>query len=293
MQLGFLKDRIHLGVSAYRNRSSNQLVAYPLPATTGFNSVQANLPATVENRGWEVEFSSDNIRKGNFRWQTSLNISFPKNELISYPGLEQSPYAHTYREGHPLNIALLYEYEGIDPETGYYKVIDQNGDGVYDQEDKVVIQDRSREYFGGIQNSLSYKGISLQFLFQFVQQEGSFADIFNAGFPQALTAEVDQNSSAYQQVSQTYEASQAYSRAVQSDLTKENASFIRLKTLNLSYEFPLSWIEELNLSQAKFFLTGQNLWTLTDYKGMDPDSPVGGTDFSSLRTLTAGVQLNF
>ena len=80
---------------------------------------------------------------------------------------------------------------------------------------------------------------------------------------------------------------------MQSDLTIENASFIRLKTLNLSYEFPLSWIEELNLSQAKFFLTGQNLWTLTDYKGMDPDSPVGGTDFSSLRTLTAGVQLNF
>ncbi|PZW40471.1 TonB-linked SusC/RagA family outer membrane protein [Mesonia algae] len=293
MQLGFLKDRIHLGVSAYRNRSSNQLVAYPLPATTGFNSVQANLPATVENRGWEVEFSSDNIRKGNFRWQTSLNMSFPKNELVSYPGLEQSPYAHTYREGHPLNIALLYKYEGIDPETGYYQVIDQNGDGVYDQEDKVVIQDRTREYFGGIQNSLSYKGISLQFLFQFVQQEGSFADIFNAGFPQALTAEVDQNFSAYQQVSQTYEASQAYSRAVQSDLTIENASFIRLKTLNLSYEFPLSWIEVLNLSQAKFFLTGQNLWTLTDYKGMDPDSSVGGTDFSSLRTLTAGVQLNF
>ncbi len=293
MQLGFLKDRIHLGVSVYRNRSSNQLVAYPLPATTGFNSVQANLPATVENRGWEVEFSSDNIRKGNFRWQTSLNMSFPKNELISYPGLEQSPYAHTYREGYPLNIALLYEYEGIDPETGYYQVIDQNGDGVYDQEDKVVIQDRTREYFGGIQNSLSYKGISLQFLFQFVQQEGSLTSMFKSGFPENQLQELINTSGTTHQISQTPEASLAYSRVVDSDLVIEDASFIRLKTLNLSYQIPADWTTALGIMEAKFFVAGQNLWTLTDYRGMDPDTPMGGLSFSGLRTFTTGVQINF
>jgi len=293
VQLGFLKDRIHLGVSAYRNRSSNQLVAYPLPATTGFNSVQANLPATVENRGWEVEFSSDNIRKGNFRWQTSLNMSFPKNELVSYPGLEQSPYAYTYREGHPLNIALLYEYEGIDPETGYYQVIDQNGDGVYDQEDKVVIQDRTREYFGGIQNSLSYKGISLQFLFQFVQQEGSLTSMFKSGFPENQLQELISTSGTTHQISQTPEASLAYSRVVDSDLVIEDASFIRLKTLNLSYQLPADWTTALGIMEAKFFVAGQNLWTLTDYRGMDPDTPIGGLSFSELRTFTTGVQINF
>jgi TonB-linked SusC/RagA family outer membrane protein len=293
MQLGFLKDRIHLGVSVYRNRSSNQLVAYPLPATTGFNSVQANLPATVENRGWEVEFSSDNIRKGNFRWQTSLNMSFPKNELIRYPGLEQSPYANTYREGQPLNIALLYEYEGIDPETGYYQVIDQNGDGVYDQEDKVVIQDRTREYFGGIQNSLSYKGISLQFLFQFVQQEGSLTSMFKSGFPENQLQELINTSGTTHQISQTPEASLAYSRVVDSDLVIEDASFIRLKTLNLSYQLPADWTTALGIMEAKFFVAGQNLWTLTDYRGMDPDTPMGGLSFSGLRTFTTGVQINF
>jgi len=282
-----------LGVSAYRNRSSNQLVAYPLPATTGFNSVQANLPATVENRGWEVEFSSDNIRKGNFRWQTSLNMSFPKNELIRYPGLEQSPYANTYREGQPLNIALLYEYEGIDPETGYYQVIDQNGDGVYDQEDKVVIQDRTREYFGGIQNSLSYKGISLQFLFQFVQQEGSLTSMFKSGFPENQLQELINTSGTTHQISQTPEASLAYSRVVDSDLVIEDASFIRLKTLNLSYQLPADWTTALGIMEAKFFVAGQNLWTLTDYRGMDPDTPMGGLSFSGLRTFTTGVQINF
>ena len=293
LQLGFLKDRISLGASAYRNRSSNQLVGYPLPATTGFNSVQANLAATVENRGWEVEFSSDNIRKGNFRWQTSFNISFPKNELIRYPGLEQSPYANTYREGHPLNIALLYEYTGIDPETGYYSVKDQNEDGVLNQEDQVVIQDRTREYFGGINNSLSYKGISLQFLVQFVKQEGSFTSLFNSGFPENQLQEFSSTSATDHQISQTPEASLAYSRVVESDLVIEDASFIRLKTLNLSYSLPADWISPLGINQAKFFMTGQNLWTLTDYRGMDPDTPIGGLAFSGLRTFTTGLQVNF
>ncbi|MDT0294899.1 SusC/RagA family TonB-linked outer membrane protein [Mesonia ostreae] len=293
IQLGFLKDRISLGVSAYRNRSSNQLVGYPLPATTGFNSVQANLPATVENKGWEVEFSSENIRKGNFRWQTSFNISFPKNKLISYPGLEQSPYANTYREGHPLNIALLYEYTGIDPETGYYTVKDQNEDGVFNPEDQVIIQDRTREYFGGINNSLSYKGISLQFLVQFVKQEGSFTSLFNSGFPENQLQEFSSTSATHHQISQTPEASLAYSRVVESDLVIEDASFIRLKTLNLSYSLPADWITPLGISQVKFFMTGQNLWTLTDYRGMDPDTPIGGLAFSGLRTFTSGLQVNF
>lgn len=293
IQLGFLKDRISLGVSAYRNRSSNQLVGYPLPATTGFNSVQANLPATVENKGWEVEFSSENIRKRNFRWQTSFNISFPKNKLISYPGLEQSPYANTYREGHPLNIALLYEYTGIDPETGYYTVKDQNEDGVFNPEDQVIIQDRTREYFGGINNSLSYKGISLQFLVQFVKQEGSFISLFNSGFPENQLQEFSSTSATHHQISQTPEASLAYSRVVESDLVIEDASFIRLKTLNLSYSLPADWITPLGISQVKFFMTGQNLWTLTDYRGMDPDTPIGGLAFSGLRTFTSGLQVNF
>lgn len=293
IKLGFLEDQIDFGLSFYRNRSSNQLVGYPLPSSTGFKSVQANLPATVENSGWEATFTSHNFSRENFSWQTSFNISFPKNELISYPGLEQSPYAHTYREGHPLNIALLYEYDGIDPDTGYYRVKDQNGDAVYDEEDKTLIQDRTREYFGGINNTLTYKGLSLQFLFQFVKQEGSFGSLFNSGFPNNLISEVNKDGTPYSQVSQTSEASRAFGRVVQSNFVTENASFIRLKTLNLSYQLPSQWLETLKLSQAKFFVTGHNLWTITDYKGMDPDSPIGGLSFGGLKSFTGGIQLNF
>lgn len=112
LELDLLKDRINFSLSWYRNRSSNQLVGYPLPAITGFQTVQANLPATVENRGFEVEFTSHNIRNKHFSWKTSFNLSRQKNELISYPEIEQSSYANVYKVGHPLNIALNYNYTG-------------------------------------------------------------------------------------------------------------------------------------------------------------------------------------
>ena len=97
VELGFFEDKFRLGVSWYRNRSDNQLVGYPLPAITGFRSVQANLPATVENTGWEIEATSENFRNDNFQWQTSFNISFPRNELVNYPNLEQSSFANIYK----------------------------------------------------------------------------------------------------------------------------------------------------------------------------------------------------
>lgn len=164
IELGFLRDRINFSLSWYRNRSSNQLVGYPLPSITGFSTVQANLPATVENSGWELEGSFLNFDTKNFRWKTFFNISIPKNELVSYPELEQSAYSNKYRIGHPLNISLLYQYEGLDPETGFYTIKDVNSDRRFDHEDRIVIHDQNKEFFLGVNNNLIYKNFSLQFL---------------------------------------------------------------------------------------------------------------------------------
>src|SRR5690606_28861022 len=110
LELAFFQDRIHMGLSWYLNRSSTQLVAYTLPLMTGFSSVQSNLPATVENTGWEVELSFTPIKSQNFKWNTYLNLSLPKNELIEFPDIELTSYASQYRIGEPLNIGLLFDY---------------------------------------------------------------------------------------------------------------------------------------------------------------------------------------
>ncbi|MGM0934585.1 MAG: SusC/RagA family TonB-linked outer membrane protein [Bacteroidota bacterium] len=295
IEFGLLKDRINFGLSWYRNRSSNQLVGYPLPSITGFTNVQANLPATVQNTGWEIELSTFNIQSNTFRWQTSLNLSFPKNELVRYPNLEQSSYSNTYRVGHPLNIALLYNYEGLDPETGLYSVEDLNGDGSFDFEDRTVIRNRGREFFGGINNNLNYKNFSLQFLWEFVKQEGRLS-LFNAGELRMQRADVIralEDNSIYQQVSASSQAIVAYDNVLNSTFSQTDASFIRLKTLSLGYSLPGKFLTSLGLSNGKLFFNGQNLITITPYQGMDPEVPSLGTSFAGLRTITFGMQLNF
>ena len=294
-ELGFIKDRIHMGLSWYRNRSSNQLVGYPLPTTTGFTSIQANLPATVQNRGWEVEVATLNVKGQNFRWQTFLNVSFPQNKLLSYPDLEQSSYANTFRVGHPLNISLLYEYDGIDPETGYYKIVDVNEDGRYDYEDRSVIRDLGREYYGGINNTIGYKGFSLQFLLEFVKQDGTLSGL-SAGSLSNQNVQVLgalEEDGRFQRISQTSQASRAYTYVTNTMFPVVDASYIRLRTLSLGYTLPTEVTKTIGITACKLFLTGQNLLTITNYDGMDPEMPSGGTSFSGLRTITCGLQLNF
>ncbi len=295
VDFGFLKNNINLAISWYRNRSSNQLVGYVLPSTTGFTSIQANLPATVENTGWEVQISTFNLQSKDFQWESFFNLTLPKTELVSYPGIEQSSYANMYRVGHPLNISLLYQYDGIDPETGYYSIADVNEDGSFDYEDRVVIQDMGREFYGGISNNISYKAFSLQFLLEFAKQEGTLG-MLGAGFLSNQRVEVLEaleDNSRYQRISASPQAEIAYSRMSNTSFTVVDASYVRLKTLALNYSIPTGFMNSIGFEQGKIFLTGQNLYTYTSYEGLDPEMPNEGISFAGLRTIAGGAELKF
>ncbi|MEG9328984.1 SusC/RagA family TonB-linked outer membrane protein [Salinimicrobium catena] len=295
IHLGFLQDRIGLGMSWYQNRSSNQLVGFSLPSTTGFTSITANLPATVENTGLEAELSFSPFQTKNFSWETFLNVTVPKNELIKYPGIENSVYANTYRVGHPLSIELLYRYEGLDPETGFYKVADVNEDGRYNYEDRTVIKSFDREFYGGLSNTLSYRGFSLQFLVSFAKQEGTL-NLFNAGaFGNQRAEDYDalSQNTHFQKVSRSSQARTAYNRVLYTNFPVVDASYLRLKNLSLAYKLPSLMLSQVGLKNGKIFLNGQNLVTITRYEGMDPEFPKVGTYFSSLSSINAGFQLQF
>ena len=298
VELGFFKDMINFGVSWYRNRSSNQLVGYQLPSITGFTTVQANLPATVQNKGLEIEASTLNFNTKYFRWRTSFNISYPNNELVDYPDLEQSSYANLYRIGHPLNIALLYNYDGIDPETGLYRVVDVNEDGRLDYADRTIILDQNRKYFGGVQNEFNYKGLSLNFLLEFVNQDGirqpSTPPGRNNNIPQGLNNvwRAERQQTNVQIASQAFPAYIAYLNMQNSDFNYVDASFIRLKTLSMGYALPSSILQGAHVSACQIYVHAQNLFTITGYKGLDPQRP-GSTQLPALRSITLGVQLQF
>jgi hypothetical protein len=110
----------------YRNRTGNQLVGYALPVVTGFQSIQYNLPAVLQNSGYEFEVSTINFKKKDFSWSTTFNISFPKNKLVSYPNIEGSGYANTYQVGKSIFDIKRLKYTGVDAISGQFLFLDVN-----------------------------------------------------------------------------------------------------------------------------------------------------------------------
>lgn len=298
LETGFLNDRLFMTLAWYRNRSSNQLVGIPLPGTTGFTSVNANLDATVENSGIEATLRTVNFIDRDFKWTTNFTISSARNKLVSFPGLVGSTYANRYVVGQPTSIVKVYEYIGVNPQTGLYEVADLNGDGIFNTAgDKQKTVDLTPYYFGGLQNHLQYKQWQLDFLFQFVKQQTyNYTPNVPGG---SLFNQSNSMVNAWQQLGDVVPhqmntsgantaAVNAFYRYVDSDAMIVDGSYIRLKNVAISYDLPL----RLKGISCKLYMQGQNVLTFTPYKGGDPEFKFTGY-LPPLRVYTAGVQLNF
>lgn len=300
IELGFFNDRILFSAAWYQNRSSNQLVGYPLPGTTGFTSIQSNLDATVENRGLEFTLRTDNIHKNDFSWVTDFNITQAGNELLSFPGLETSPYRNLYAIGEPTTIRKLFHFTGVDPTTGLYTFADVNGDGVISYEnDRATVKDFNPDFYGGLRNLITYKGLQLDFLFQFVKQENfNFANtngyaglFFNQPVAYVNSWQEPGDIAPYQLYTSganqvALQQSEFFSL---SDGAVSDASFIRLKNISLSYTVPKKVLPYMG---CRLSLEGQNLLTFTNYKGADPEFTQGG-QLPPLKVYAIGLQLTF
>ncbi|MBB1137974.1 SusC/RagA family TonB-linked outer membrane protein [Myroides sp. WP-1] len=300
IEIALFNDRLQFDFAWYRNTSSNQLVGIPLPGTTGFASVQDNLPATVENKGWEFSLNSENINTKDFNWTTNFNISFPKNTLLSFPNLESSTYANQFVIGKGTNVYRLYNFEGIDPLTGQYTFTDYNDDNKITAEfDRQNIKEIKVDYHGGIQNTLTYKGISLDFLFQFVKQT-NFNYNNNLLIPGAI---INQPVEVLDYWSPTNPNSQygalttgmnpiiidQLAAYTSSNKVISDASYVRLKNISLSYNLRLP---KAKIESLRIYLQGQNIWTITNYYGLDPEFTAYGY-LPPLKTYAFGVQLTF
>lgn len=296
VELGFFKNKFNLSASWYRNRSSNQLVGYQLPAITGFTTVLANLHAEVENKGWEFEFSADPFKSSPMRWESSFNVSFPRNKLLSFPGIEGSTYANTYVIGMPITIIKLYNLEGIDPKTGKYIFTDYNGDGkISSPDDNRAIENIGVKFFGGWNNRISFKNWDLSLLFQFVKQKSRNYNyimpspgLMNNLPTEALNGWSPSNPDGlYMPYQSSINSLHTYFQ--NSTASVSDASFIRLKNIQLSYTIPTG---NTIFRSAKIYVQGQNLWTWTKYFGFDPEFTSIGF-LPPLKTYSLGLQCNF
>ncbi|MDO5989535.1 SusC/RagA family TonB-linked outer membrane protein [Flavivirga amylovorans] len=302
LELGFFQDRIFVTAAWYRNRSSNQLVGIPLPRTTGFSSINANFDATVENTGLEVDFRSVNIQNKGFKWTTTFNISVPKNKLVKFDGLEASTFRDRYIVGEPLSIVKLYHNLGVDPETGIYQFEDYNNDGEIDRKDRQWIVQTAPKFYGGLGNTIKYKNWTLNAFLNFKKQSASDLT-FNARSPGSLTNQHVSVLNRWQGVGDQagiqryitsladFNARLAFSNDFDSSRRYTDASFIRLRSVSLSYDLPKDLVSGFN---ASIYLQGQNLFFLySNSRNADAEQVLEGTRMPLLRQLTLGLQLGF
>ena len=300
--LGFIKDRIILNVNAYRNRSSNQLTSQALPIITGFNGVTENFPATVQNSGVELSLRTINIKRKNFQWTTNLNLTIPKNKLVSYKNIASSGDAYAYVVGKPVTITRLFHLIGVDPATGVYEFATSKGNPTTNPDyftDANIYDNTAATLYGGLENSIQYKGFNLDFLFQGVKQLGqtyAYGDYPGYLYNQPATVlqrwQKPGDLAPIQRYNADFSLSGPFSIAsTASDGAYRDASFIRLKNVSLSWQFPGDWQKRRFLHSARIYIQGQNVLTFTKYIGLDPGTK-SNTTLPPLRVITAGIQVS-
>jgi TonB-linked SusC/RagA family outer membrane protein len=308
LELGLFNDRIYLSAAYFNNRSGNQLVQYAIPSQTGFDYILNNFPALVQNKGYEFQLTANFIQSKHFNWSVSANITIPSNKLISFDGLSSSSYSGIYVEGKSLAVIYKLNSLGTNPATGVFEFEDINKDNVISvPKDFIVSGNTDPYYYGGIRNTFRFKRVEVDFFVDFKKQTGInylysiYSNYKIPGFAGANqpkyvlerwqkegdVSEVQKFTTiTYNDVFAAREKFYFYSNGVYSD-----ASFMRLKTASIAWQLPSTVFKVIKTYGSKIFITGQNLFTISNYKGTDPEIQ-NYYALPPLRTISAGINVN-
>jgi len=281
IDINVLKNRISITADYYNDRTTNYLFTQSLSYVTGFNSVASNLDGLISNKGFEFTLNIVPVSVKDFKWTSNFNITTVQNKLVSLPGLNNSGVGnrYTYEVGQPIGLVWGFKYLGVNPTNGLavFQDVDHSGSIAFDTPDEQVLGKTNPDLYGGWNNTISYKKFDFSFLTQFVsgitkqydvydtpggslnlpvsflnlwQKPGDITDIPRAATP---------GTAAYNNNSLIGSSSFAYS----------NASYIRVKNITLGYSF--GTLKALHITNLRVYTTGYNLFTITGFKGDDPE----------------------
>lgn len=328
LDLSFVKGRISTSFDYFKKNTKDMLLHLPIPSTTGYSSVLQNI-GSIKNTGFEAMTETRNLI-GQFKWNTIVNFTTIKNEVVDLGGIPEittgslplsSPIS-IIKPGIPLNSYYGYEVEGIfqqgddiagsaqpNAQPGYLRFNDFNNDGVIDSDDRVVLGNPFPDFIIGLNNTFAYKGLSLDIFFEGVYG----ADILNNNLVESLypinfrrnkLAEPYLNRWTPENPTNEWPSHvnpNSYGGGAVNSRTILDASFLRLKTVKLAYDIPLNNFGVNVIQNAQISVTGQNLLTLTDYNGFDPDVNSSGksnlkTDYNaypSAKIILFGINVGF
>lgn len=324
--LTMFNDRVNLSLDAYVKNTNDMLVDMSVPISTGYSDV--NVPkinaGRMRNKGFEISMTSRNML-GEFSWMTTVNASYNTNKILSLNGDVPIYFGNNiHAVGHPASSFYGYVVDGVfqtqeevdnhaiqtagdDPynrtSAGDIRFKDLNNDGIINDDDRTFLGDPTPSWTFSMNNSFAWKNFDLEVYFQGVAGN----KIYNSN-----RASLEAMSVAQNQMTTVLErwrgegTSDSMPRAVFGDPNKntrtsnrfiENGSYLRLKNITLGYTLPERISKKALMSSVRFYVSGQNLLTLTRYTGLDPEISSGTGDDNNVypvsRNITFGLNVSF
>lgn len=287
LDLGLLNGRITVDFNVYYKYTSNALLQLPIPGITGFSSYYSNA-GEISNKGYELGISSVNIRNGDFTWQTNFSISGNTNkvEKLPTPIYQYNRNWIIMQQGSPMYSFWLYKQLYVDPKTGA-SVFEGEVNGTLPASARQVLHNAMPKFFGGINNTVTWKGFDLSVLFSY--QYGNYTYNLNKFFGEGGGTR-DANRVIFSDQLRRWQKpgdvtdvprETAYGLSYTIDQNSrflEDASFIRLRSLTLGYTIPRRITGRLKLETVRVYFSGTNLLLLTKYTGPDPEANVTGIE---------------
>ncbi|HEY0245433.1 MAG TPA: SusC/RagA family TonB-linked outer membrane protein, partial [Mucilaginibacter sp.] len=325
VDMAFLKGRLTFTADAYKNNVNNLLYAYPAPYYDGGGSYQRNI-GSLSNNGVEFALGGSPVVSRNFKWNTNVTFSINRNKVTDLGGLDDQVVGSgnntvnaILKVGQPLGEFYGYKFLGTwktseaseaalyGMKPGDAKYLDVNGDHAYTAADYQTLGNATPKFSYGFINDITYKAFTLSFMFQGQQGSqvfsqtlaytwGGLGDQKNAttseGVPENLwTPDHQTNNPAWSSTSHNFNNSSRY---------VYNSSYAKLKNLSISYHVPAELLKRISVNNLEIYVSGQNLFTITPYKGYDPEidnagnSITQGQEFGVIpnpKSYTIGVRL--
>jgi TonB-dependent starch-binding outer membrane protein SusC len=319
MDISVFNNRLTLAADYYHKRTDDLLFNRPVPIQTGYSSIAVNL-GSIENKGFEFELSTRNLT-GAFGWNTSFNMGFNRNKVLSLPNNADIIVGRSIlRVGEPIGSFYGFQQLRVFPRdednvnglrfnspTGFVyqggdvEFLDVNGDNVINNSDRVILGNPNPDFTGGITNNFSFKGFELTVFFNFSYGNDIFNEVrrdrdsHRLGTGAGASTDVLnrwRNQGDITDFPRVFVGDSRQNGRFNSGYWMEDGSFLRLKNVTLGYNLPVNLVSKAKMKSVRLYTTGQNLLTFSRYSGFDPET-VNSSSNANGNSIEYGVDFGY